>query len=111
MSKQYFPITSDRDQTINFMRVDFVYNKGGMNVWTYKREPRGYYLMFTPVQRDGIMEGFTAFTGKKYIITEVSRASAKAEREAKAEADQFIEDMLEHVCEQLGCHLVREEQE
>lgn len=64
------------------LRLDLSYSLGGMSPWTYKKERRGYYLLVTPVQRDGIMESFEAFSGAKVLLKEVNRQSAKAEREA-----------------------------
>lgn len=113
--KKYYAIkstgkTDDRlhNERANFMKVTFDYSLGGLNVWTYKTEPRGYYVSFTPVERDGIMEGFVAFSGKKYLIKEVSRKSAKAEAEALKEAEGFIADKLERLCAQMGYELGEE---
>ena len=109
--KTYFKLTaisSEADPKVTHLRVDLSYNKGGMNVWTYKQEPRGYYLMLTPVFRDGIMEGFTAFSGKKYLIREVTRASAKQEREAEQEANSFLADTLSHIARKMGYELGEE---
>lgn len=112
MVKKYYPIrsidSSDvlHDDRANFMRVQFYYDLGGVNVWTYKREPRGYYVVFQPVERDGIMEGFVAFSGKKYLVKEVARKSAKAEAEALVEAEAFIKDTLAHMCAKLGYALM-----
>lgn len=110
--KRYFKVTAvspSSDQKVTHLRVDFTYSKGGINIWTYKTEPRGYYVLITPVERSGIMESFTAFTGKKYIIREVTRASARAEQEAKAECDSFIADSLANIAHQLGYELGEEE--
>lgn len=64
------------------LRLDLSYSLGGMNPWTYKTERRGYYMTIVPVQRDGIMEGFEAFSGTKVLLKEVNRQSSKAEQEA-----------------------------
>lgn len=109
--KKYFKLTAigaNADPKVTHMRVDLSYSKGGMNIWTYKQERRGYYLMLTPVFRDGIMEGFVAFSGKKYLIREVTRASAKQEQEAEKEANSFLADTLSHIARGMGYELGEE---
>ena len=101
-------ISSEADPKVTHLRVDLTYNKGGMNVWTYKQEPRGYYMTIVPVFRDGIMEGFTAFSGKKYLMKSVTRASAKQEQEAWNGVRAFIGDDLRGVVRNMGYELGEE---
>lgn len=106
--KRYIAITPTAragNQSATHMRIETYYSKGGMNVFTYRNEKRGYYLMLTPVERDGIMESFVAFTGKKIPLREVSRASKKQETEAESEAESYLRDCLEHDCAQMGYKL------
>ena len=103
--KTYFKATAiapEADQKVTHIRVDLSYSKGGLNVWTYKQEPRGYYMTIVPVFRDGCMEGFTAFSGKKYLMKSVTRASAKQEQEAWNGVRAFIGDDLRGVVRNLG---------
>lgn len=80
--KHYLEVKPNAGKTTH-LRLEVAYNKGGLNVWNYKYERRGYYLLVTPVERGGNMEAFVAFTGGKILLKEVSRASAKAETEAE----------------------------
>lgn len=79
--KKYLKLKPN-DKRSTDLKLDLSYSLGGLNVFTYKQERRGYYLIITPVERDGIMEGFTAFSGSKVLLKEVNRQSAKAEQEA-----------------------------
>lgn len=70
----------------NYMKAYLYYSLGGCNMFTYKNEPRGYYVSIGPVKRwvsDGVqMESFTAFTGYKWLAKEVTRQSKAAEKSA-----------------------------
>lgn len=87
--KLYFPIKNhEKLGNCTHLKVEFYYHLGGMNYFTYKNEPRGYYISISPIERidrDGcILESYAAFSGKKYLLKEVKRKSAKAEAEAMA---------------------------
>ena len=94
--KKYLPL-KDNGQRENYLKVELYYSKGGMNYFTYRNEPRGYYISATPVERNGIMEGFTAFTGIRKLVREVSRKSEKAEREAEATFETEAKELIEYV--------------
>jgi len=83
--------------------IELRYNLGGFNCFTYAQEKRGYYLHVTPVKRENrdgyTMESFTAFSGYKQLIREVSRKSAKAEAAAEAAAADIIDIMVSRVCQ------------
>ena len=81
--KKYLKLKPN-DKRNTDLKLDLSYSLGGMNPWTYRNERRGYYLIITPVERDGIMEGFEAFSGSKVLLKEVNRQSSKAEQEATA---------------------------
>lgn len=92
------------------LKVELNYQLGGTNMFTYKREPRGYYLSAVPVERmerEGgvMMEGFIAFTGTKVLVKEVSRKSAKAEREAEQGASEYEAKLIQHVLDTNGLEL------
>lgn len=94
--KLYFPIKNPEEVNgCTHLTAEVYYDLGGMNYFTYKVEPRGYYMSMTPVEkvdRGGyVTESYTAFTGKKTLIKEVKRKSAKAENEANA----FFKEHLE----------------
>lgn len=68
------------------IKFEVVYCRGGMNMFTYKDEPRGIYLSLSPVElkdRGSYMsEIYTAFTGGKTLIKEMARKSDKAVEKA-----------------------------
>ena len=99
--KHYIKVKPNAGSTTH-LKVDMSYSLGGMNLFTYKNERRGYYLYVTPVERrscgDGVMmEGFVAFSGTKLLLKEVTRKSAKAEQEAKRMVDQYLPELMNAV--------------
>lgn len=83
-----------------FIEVEMFYSKGGMNVFTYKNESRGYYVRICPVKVERNMVSFVAFSGTKFCVLECTRKSAKAEREAIS--------MANGECGELVLRLVRQ---
>jgi len=86
------------------LKVEIDYNKGGYNYFTYKTEPRGYYIHVSPVTRNitdtgFVLESYTAFTGIKACLLEVTRKSNKAENQAielfELKKDKYIDYILE----------------
>ena len=76
-----------------YLKVELYYSLGGINYFTYKNEPRGYYLSACPVERREyapglMMEGFTAFTGTKMLVEPCERKSKGAEARALAKYDE-----------------------
>lgn len=90
------------NKNANFLEIEVKYSLGGYNYFTYKSEPRGYYLSVSPVQRstrDGIgFVSYTAFSGVKMLLLEVSRKSKKAEAEAGRLAAEKEAELIEYVC-------------
>lgn len=84
-----------------FVKVETYYSLGGMNYFTYKVEPRGYYLSVTPVERVNrgsyITESYAALSGYKMLLKEVKRKSKKAE----AEAEQIAADGMDRIINQV----------
>ena len=91
------------------IKVETYYSLGGMNYFTYKVEPRGYYLSVTPVERvvrDGyVSEGYSAFSGYKKLLLEVQRKSKKKEAEAETMAESQAHDIVERVCNENNLEL------
>lgn len=85
-----------------FIEVELYYHKGGLNVFTYKQEARGYYVRVVPVEVKGNMVAFTAFSGTKVCILEVSRKSAKAEREAVSMVNGECQELLALLVKQIA---------
>lgn len=85
-----------------FIEVELYYHKGGLNVFTYKQEARGYYIRICPVEVKGNMVSFVAFSGTKVCILECSRKSAKAEREAVAMVNNECAELLARLVKQIA---------
>ena len=92
-----------------FLKVEVYYNLGGMNYFTYKSEPRGYYLSVTPVERIDrggyFVETQAAFSGYKTILKEVKRKSKKAETEAEQLAVKLMQSIIDAVLIEQGLEL------
>ena len=101
--KKYIEL-QEKTRNATHLLIELRYNLGGFNYFTYKEEPRGYYLSVSPValeQREGYtLESFTAFTGTKYLVKEVARKSAKAEKEAEQRAQELEKALINYVCNQ-----------
>lgn len=109
----YLP-TSNSEKLIE---VELAYHKGGMNVFTYEMEKRGYYIHVTPMEiidRGGYkMYAYTAFSGSKFCIWECSRKSAKAENEAvklvNGEYRDFVARMVSSIAQKNGLEVLENE--
>ena len=102
--KKYIAL-KENGQNATHLKIELHYSKGGMNYFSYQQERRGYYLMVTPVERKGIMEGFIAFSGIKKLLKEVKRQSAKAEAEAESMVEQNEHELIEYVLNKEGLEL------
>ena len=93
--KKFYKELQKNDGEFTHIRVELYYALGGMNYFTYKNEPRGYYVSVSPVERSNkygvMMESCHAFTGMKQCIKTVARKSKKAEAEAIANFDKMAE--------------------
>lgn len=98
-----YDIKTNRDNVV--LEVSVFYGKGGMSMFTYKMEPRGYWLSIKPVEiTKG--EGYTgrAFlmfgAGRKAFLLETKRKGGKAETEALrlsiAKVDELTAAVLAH---------------
>ena len=82
------------------LKVSTFYSKGGTNFYTYKQEPRGYYLSVTRVVRkiseSGLVsESCMMFTGgKKRLLLEVKRQSPKALALAEEKAKEVMTEVM-----------------
>ena len=108
--KKYIHVSGNNDVT--HIRIDIDYDLGGYSYTTYRPKPRGYYLSVVPVKREErygfMMESFTAFTGYRQLLREVTRKSAKAEKLAEQTAEELVPIMVRKICEEM--HLTVEEE-
>ena len=94
------------DKENNFLKVELYYSLGGYNYFTYKEEPRGYYLSATPVEREEkygcVMESVVAFSGIKQCIVPCSRQSKKREAEALEKMGGYKDELVAEVLAKNG---------
>ena len=109
--RKYFAVKPNANGTTHIM-FDTYYDLGGMNYFSYKIEPRGYYASVQPVaiekHAEYTSEEFTACTGTKWILKEVKRKSTKAESEAAIIATKGMRAMIEYVAKKNGLELAEE---
>ena len=104
--KKYIEL-KNTNRNATHLKIELYYSLGGYNVFTHKTEPRGYYLSVSPVSRSvttygATMESYTAFSGIKQCIKEVSRKSEKAARSAEEIAVNYENDLIRYVCDKNG---------
>ena len=98
-------IRLETDVDHKYIDVELYYGKGGWNYFTCTQERRGYYISAQPISVKDNMYSFIAFSGRKMCLSECSRKSGKAEREAvKAVIDRQSEilAMITYVAKQNG---------
>lgn len=66
----------------SFVKAELYYDLGGLNTWSYKEEPRGYWVSVRRIKREGNLISFDAYDGRRFLIKEVKRNSKKAAEEA-----------------------------
>lgn len=87
------------------LKVELYYSLGGTNVFTYKDEPRGYYLSVSPVSRKGNWETYVAFTGLKQCILSVKRQTPKKAQEALSKMNDYLQPLIDKVLQDTGLQL------
>lgn len=106
--KKYLKVNPNGNK-ITHIEVETSYSLGGYNVFSHKTERRGYYLHVTPMELSDCggftMKSFVAFSGVKKLLKEVSRKSAKAEREADEIAVHDESELIQYICEKSGVTL------
>jgi len=88
--------------SIKELKIEVFYNKGGMNYFNSKNEPRGYWLSMRQVEverqeRGIVIEKYGMFSGAKIFLKEVKKQSQKAYDEAVFLAQGKIPELREHV--------------
>lgn len=97
--KKYEPIEGSKKE----LKIEVYYDKGGMNYFNGKNEPRGYWLAMRQVERDiredcGVfVESYGMFSGTKIFLKEVKKKSDKAYREAVVLAEEKMAELKSHV--------------
>jgi hypothetical protein len=84
------------------LKIEVFYDKGGMNYFNYKVEPRGYWLSMRQVERKMedrgiVIESYSMFSGAKAFLLEVKKKSDKAYQQALVLAEEKVADLKLHV--------------
>jgi hypothetical protein len=96
--KKYEKIEGSNKQ----LKIEIYYDKGGMNYFNGKNEPRGYWLSMRQVERKVedhgvVIESYGMFSGAKMFLNEVKKKSDKAYQLALSMAEGKIEELRGHV--------------
>lgn len=106
IKRKYIEITENTQDKNNCLEVTFYYDLGGYSYFTYREQPRGYYLSVTPIERkvkDGLVsECYTAFTGVKELIHPCTRKSAKAESIAAEKVQAYEKMVVDYIVNKNG---------
>ena len=109
MYTRYYGGLIDHNGTMNTLRVEVYYDKGGVNWATYREEERVYYFSMTPVRIEDHggykSEEFAAFSGRKKLILPVNRQSQKRFEQAKAMTDDLMDEYCPAFLERNGLEL------
>ena len=109
LAKRYYHIKgcpkaneADYNVTDNYIEADVYYTKGGYSYFTYRDTPRGYFMSVSRIGRydlgGAIMEAQTLFgSGYKQMIKEVSRQTAKGDRESVEVYERDIDEFIKSV--------------
>jgi len=96
--KKYEPIEGSNKE----LKIEVYYDKGGMNYFNSKVEPRGYWLSMRQVNVEGqdrgiVIESFGLMSGAKIFLKEVKRYSEKTYEDAVILAEEKMEELRGHV--------------
>lgn len=96
--KKYEQIENSKTE----LKIHVYYHLGGMNYFTSKVDPRGYYVSITPVEierkENGILiESYSLFSGARMLLKETKRKSDKAYNEALQIAEIKLPELKEYV--------------
>lgn len=80
-----------------YIEVSVYYKKGGVNMFTYREEPRGFWLSVSKVQKEENWTKRFLFEGRKSFLLEVKRFSQKALDKAVEIAEGKYREMVERV--------------
>ena len=84
------------------IRLSVRYNLGGYNCFTYKTDPRGYYLHATPEHAYEHKVNYVLGMGAKHLLLEVPRQSKERAAEACAKAERLAPQLVEWCCREYG---------
>ena len=88
----------DNKNEFTDLEVTVDYDRGGINCFTYKEEPRGYYVSVTPVKRGGMFIEYTAFSGVKKLVEECKRLNRKRLATLESDALTLANDLITYIC-------------
>ena len=93
----------EKDKSSNVLTAQIYYSLGGMNYFSYRSEPRGYYFSITPERRGkGTVSFSMSNPGAKHCFMEVKRRTKKNETAAGEMWDECIDKYFKPWCNAKG---------
>jgi hypothetical protein len=79
------------------VRVTVSYTKGGLNMFTYKEDKRGYWMHIQPMRIETSSNGFTVshympMSGRRMLVLEAARFSASGLAKARGMAADVLDN-------------------
>ena len=90
-------IKRDDLQGANHIEVSVYYTKGGMNYLSGGTTPRGYYVSVRPVTKRDYTVSFDLFAGRRQLLFETARFTAKQFARAIEMAKGFEDGLISAV--------------
>lgn len=106
----YYIKLKENDRGDNVIQVSVFYSLGGFSYFTYRNDPRGYYVSAIPMKKSGGMVSYIMFDGVKDFIKEAKRFSEKGMKEAIEESKAVEQKLIDYVCAKYGVEVEEENQ-
>ena len=94
MDRQERYIERDDLKGATHLEITVHYTKGGHNLFGRGITPRGYYVSVRPVTKRGNMLSYELFAGRKRLLFETARFSAKQFNKAVEMAKGFEDELI-----------------
>ena len=97
MKKHNKYIENDSLKGATHLEVSVYYTKGGLSYFPGGTAPRGYYISVWPVTRSDGMVSFELFAGRKQLLFQTERYSARQFEKAMEMASDFEDELISTV--------------
>lgn len=88
--KEYIPTNKEN----TYIKIEVYYHKGDYNI------RRGYYLSVQPIEKEGVWEKFTAYTGYMYELFPCERYTKAGRDKAVGLKDGILQSIIERICKE-----------
>ncbi len=89
------------------LQINVYYDKGGINMFSGKNEPRGYWLSVRPVERDEKSVSFSITEGLRVFLLEVKKRGEKNDQQALKLSEEKQGEVVGAVAAKYGLELAQ----